>query len=73
METITLNLEDYLSEEEIKLFEEEQKLFCECDYLTNHPEESAKYVEAGYEVEGVGVCHNHGWICPGCGKFVQLG
>lgn len=73
METITIDLEDYLTEKEIELFEEEQKLFCDCDYLTEHPEEHAEYVEAGHEVEGVGICNKHGWICPGCGKFVQIG
>lgn len=46
--------------------DEYNNLFCECDYLKKHPKINAKYVE---NYNGV----SHGWICPKCKKFVQIG
>ena len=47
-------------------FEEYQDLYCECDYLEKHPKLHPEYVE---NYNGV----SHGWICPKCKKFVQIG
>ena len=46
--------------------EEYEALFCECHYLEQHPNSNAEYVE---KYNGV----NHGWICPKCKKFTQIG
>lgn len=73
METFTIDLSEFMSEEELEAFEKEQELFCDCGYLDEHPNENPIYVEKGHEVEGVGVCQKHGWICPNCNKFVQIG
>lgn len=42
---------------------EEEKLWCRCGYETDG---DAEYVE-----DYLGV--DHGWICPKCQKFVQIG
>ncbi len=49
--------------EELK---EYNNLFCECDYLEKHPKLNPEYVK---NYNGV----SHGWICPKCKKFVQIG
>ena len=49
-----------------KEMEEYNNLFCKCDYLEKHPNINAEYVE---HYKGV----NHGWICPKCKHFVQIG
>ena len=49
-----------------KEIEEYDKLFCKCDYLKKHPDEKPKYVE---NHKGI----NHGWICPKCNLFIQIG
>ena len=54
---------NYFTKEEL---EEYEALFCECHYLEQHPNSNAEYVE---KYNGV----NHGWICPKCKKFTQIG
>lgn len=49
-----------------KEWEEYGKLFCDCNYLETHPNVNAEYVE---HYKGV----SHGWICPKCKKFTQIG
>ena len=49
-----------------KELDEYDKLFCKCDYLKNNPEELPEYVE---NYKGV----KHGWICPECKLFTQIG
>ena len=46
--------------------EEYNNLFCKCDYFEKHPNINPEYVE---HYKGV----NHGWICPKCKHFVQIG
>lgn len=43
-----------------------RELFCECDYLEKHPNVCTIYVK---NYKGV----NHGYICPKCKKFTQIG
>jgi len=52
-----------MDKEEVKEF---CNLFCDCKYLENNPDSDAIYVE---NYNGV----SHGWICPKCKKFVQIG
>ena len=52
-----------ITEEELK---EYNNIFCECDYLEKHSKLNPKYVK---NYNGV----SHGWICPKCKKFVQIG
>lgn len=52
-----------VTEEDLKAYEEK---WCECNYLDTHPNAQAKYVE-NYLGE------RHGWICPSCKKFTQIG
>ena len=59
----TTTLDIGITEEEL---EEYEKLFCECGYLDKHPNVHATYME-----DHLGV--DHGWICPNCKKFVQIG
>lgn len=49
-----------------KELDEYGKLFCDCKYLKEHPNKQPEYVE---HYKGV----SHGWICPKCEKFVQIG
>ena len=59
----TTELEIDITQEEL---DEYSKLFCNCNYLQEHPNKQAEYVE---HYKGV----SHGWICPKCKKFVQIG
>ena len=59
----TTELDMDVTQEEIDAYNE---LFCECDYLEKHPNLNARYVE---NYKGV----SHGWICPKCKKFTQIG
>ena len=52
-----------VTEEDLKAYNEK---WCECDYLATHPNAQTKYVE-NYLGE------RHGWICPSCKKFTQIG
>lgn len=61
IDTTTVDLD--ITEEDMVAYE---KLFCDCGYLDTHPQMNAIYVE-----NHMGV--NHGWICPKCKKFVQIG
>ena len=63
----TINLE--VTKEE---YERELEIFCDCDYLENHPKESPKYVESA-KIPKIGKVNHHGWICPGCKKYTQVG
>lgn len=72
---ITLRQVDFKTEEvieEIELdisdddFNEYLKLFCDCGYIEDNPHISPEYVEGHMGVD-------HGWICPKCKKFVQIG
>lgn len=49
-----------------KELEEYQNIWCDCDYLEKHPEKNAEYIE-----NYLGT--SHGWICPNCKKYVQIG
>ena len=71
----TLNLKELFPDEKernkiLKAVEEEKKIFCECDYLENNPHASANYKPDGVSHLGV---TKHGWLCPKCNKFVQIG
>lgn len=57
-----VNLKGYTEKD----LEKEQALYCSCDYLEKHPEKRSEYVK-----NHLGV--NHGWICPSCKKFTQIG
>lgn len=46
--------------------DEYKELFCKCDYLEKHPKLNPEYVE---NYNGI----SHGWICPKCKKFIQIG
>lgn len=59
----TTELDMEITQEEIDAY---SKLFCECDYLEKHPNSSTIYVK---NYKGV----NHGYICPKCKKFSQIG
>lgn len=59
----TTSIKINLTKKELK---EYQKLYCECNYLEKHQEELPEYVE---NYNGV----SHGWICPKCKKFIQIG
>lgn len=59
----TTQVEMDYSKEELEAFYD---LFCECDYLDNNPKVQPKFVT---NYKGV----SHGWICPKCRKFVQIG
>lgn len=61
IETTELNMD--ITQEEL---DEYSKLFCKCDYLEKHPNINAEYVEHYKDV-------SHGWICPKCKHFVQIG
>lgn len=61
IETTELDMD--ITQEEL---DEYSKLFCKCDYLEKHPNENPIYVENYNSV-------SHGWICPHCKKFVQIG
>ena len=52
-----------ITEKELKEYD---KLFCKCTYLKENPNSNPKYVE---NYKGV----SHGWICPKCKNFVQIG
>ena len=54
-----------LSSEMEELLEEEEDLWCDCGGAED-PNIEPEYVE-----DYMGV--SHGWICPNCGKFVQIG
>ena len=63
-EVITVNLKDLgITKKDL---EEYKKLFCKCNYLKENPNIPVEYVE-----NYLGV--NHGYICPKCKKFVQIG
>lgn len=59
----TTKIELDATEEEIREYND---LFCKCNYLENHPNINAEYVE---HYKGV----NHGWLCPCCKLFIQIG
>lgn len=59
----TTELDLDITQEEL---EEYGKLFCSCNYLKKHPNIYPEYVEHYKNV-------SHGWICPKCKKFVQIG
>ena len=61
LETTQVNV-DY-TQEEMRAYED---LFCKCNFLENNPKKTPKYVE---NYNGV----SHGWICPKCKKFTQIG
>lgn len=57
------NIEMDVTEKEM---EEYDNLVCKCDYLEKHPKSNPEYVK---NYNGV----SHGWICPKCKKFIQIG
>ena len=63
----TKNVALDMPEEFDEKVKEEEKLWCKCGTM-DHPENK---VEAKYVENYMGV--DHGWICPNCGKFVQIG
>ena len=66
----TFNLEALgISTEEL---ERELAVYCDCEYLES---EEGKKDSAIYKPDGkihLGV-KKHGWLCPKCNKFVQIG
>ena len=64
--TVSLNM----SEEDL---EKEMKIYCDCGYLEEkNPVLQPKYVTRK-KIKDVGWVNHHGWICPKCGKYVQVG
>lgn len=61
IETTELDMD--ITQEEMDAYND---LFCECDYLEKHPNVCTKYV-----TNYMGV--SHGYICPKCKKFNQIG
>lgn len=59
--TTTANVD--ITEEELNKYED---LICKCNYLETHSNAQPKYVK-----NYLGV--SHGWICPHCKKYVQIG
>lgn len=57
-----VNLKGYTEKD----LQKENALYCSCNYLENNPGINSIYVE-----NHLGV--NHGWICPSCKKFTQIG
>lgn len=61
IETTEIDLDT--TKEEMEQF---GNLFCKCGYLEKHPDLHPEYVENYNNV-------SHGWICPSCKKYVQIG
>lgn len=59
----TTELDMNITEKEMN---EYSQLWCDCNYLKSNPDKQPKYVE---NYKGV----SHGWICPKCKKFIQIG
>lgn len=55
-----------ITEEEY--FEREASLFCDCEEESEYTE----YVD-GTTIPGIGYVDKHGYICPKCGRYVQIG
>ena len=56
-----------------KDIEKEMKIYCDCGYLEEKdPVLQPKYVTKK-KIKDVGWVHHHGWVCPKCGKYVQVG
>lgn len=67
LETVELDID--MSNEELQ---RELMIYCTCGYLDENPDDTAVYTE-GAVIEGVGPVNHHGWLCPKCGKYVQVG
>ncbi len=46
-----------------------EKLWCTCD----DKEEDAPFYVDSWDVPDVGFIDHHGWVCPRCKRYVQLG
>lgn len=66
------------TELDIDITEEEWKkdhqLFCSCGYLEEeNPQDVPEYTESAYIKEINEYVNKHGWLCPRCQKYVQIG
>lgn len=70
----TFNLEELgiSTEEWNAMVEAEEAVYCDCGYLEENKgkEEPAIFKPDGQIHLGV---RKHGWLCPRCNKFVQIG
>ena len=48
--------------------DEELKIYCDCDGKQGDP-----IYTNGTTIKGVGFVDHHGWLCPKCHKYVQVG
>ena len=66
VKSFTISLDELgISQERL---EEELKIYCDCD-----EEQGDLTYTNGTTIEGVGFVGHHGWLCPKCHKYVQVG
>lgn len=60
-----------VTEEEL---EKERKIWCNCGYLEEeNPKDDPEYTDGAYIKEIDTHVNKHGWLCPRCKKYVQIG